>query len=221
MKLNRKQVLILILALMVIVGGGIGGYFWYQSTHYVSTDDARISGDIYRVMPKVAGKLNTLNIDVGDYVAQNQIVGQQDTVGLPNTMLDQATLRSPISGMVIQKMAEPGEVVAPGQAIAMVVDKQKLYVQANIEETYINKLSVGQFVEFTVDTFPGKHFTGKVKEIGEATNSTFSLLPPVNTSGNFTKVTQRVPIKISIDDQQNVNLSPGMSAVIKIHLKSN
>ncbi|MNW16514.1 Multidrug export protein EmrA [compost metagenome] len=70
-----------------------------------------------------------------------------------------------------------------------------------------------------MDTFSGNTLVGKVKEIGEATAATFSLLPATNTSGNFTKVTQRIPIKISIDDQQGLALAPGMSTTIKIHLK--
>ncbi len=219
--MKRKLVLYIILAVMVLTGGGIGYYYWYEDAHYVKTEDARIAGDIYRVMPRISGKLTSLSIKEGDTVVADQIVGQQDTSNLPGNMLENASLRAPISGTVIKTLAKVGEVVAPGQAVAMVVDENNLYVSANIEETDIHKIRLGETVDFTVDSFPGQQFHGKVSEIGEATNSTFSLLPATNTSGNFTKVTQRFPIKIAIDSSNGADFLSGMNAVIKIHVKGN
>jgi len=74
-------------------------------------------------------------------------------------------------------------------------------------------------VDFTVDSFPGVRFTGRVQQIGEATAATFSLLPTRTTSGTFTKVVQRVPVKIAIDDYQGRRLLPGLSAVVRIHVR--
>jgi multidrug resistance efflux pump len=219
--MKRKLVLYVILLAMVLGGAGIGGYYWYQNANYVSTDDARIAGDIYRVMPRIPGKINSLNVKIGDSVVADQIVGQQDITNLSNSLLDQATLRSPISGTVIQTSAKVGEVVSPGQSVAMIVDKGKLYVSADVEETKINKVKIGEPVDFTLDTYPGRTFTGKVYEIGEAAASTFSLLPTTSTSGSFTKVTQRITVKLSIDDYQGLDLAPGMNAAIKIHIKGN
>lgn len=214
--MKKKLVLYLILAVIIAAGGGIGYYYWYQGAHYVKTEDARVAGDIYRVMPRISGKITSLQIAEGDNVVADQIVGQQDTLNLTNNMLDNATLRSPITGKVIKTLAKEGEVVAPGQAVAMVIDDSKLYVSANIEETEIKRVKVGEKVDITVDAYSDKHLTGHVKEIGEATNSTFSLLPATNTSGNFTKVTQRIPVKIAIDDTNGAPISAGMNAVIKI-----
>lgn len=95
--MKRKLILFTILAVIVISGAYIGGYYWYQGANYVATDNARIAGDIYRVMPRIAGKINTLGIKVGDTVVADQIVGQQDITNLSNSLLDQAALRSPIS----------------------------------------------------------------------------------------------------------------------------
>jgi multidrug resistance efflux pump len=217
--MRKKFVLSLILTLLILAGGGIGYYYWYEGAHYVKTEDARVAGDIYRIMPRIAGKITALQIAEGDTVVADQIVGQQDTMNLPTNMLDNATLRAPISGTVIKTLAKEGEVVAPGQAVAMVIDESKLYISANIEETEVNRVKIGQKVAFTVDAFPDKQLIGHVEEIGEATNSTFSLLPATNTSGNFTKVTQRIPIKISIDNSDGIELSAGMNAVIKIFVK--
>lgn len=217
--MKRKPVLYLILgiALLGAIGGGYS--YWYQAHYYIKSEDSRVAGDIYRVMPRISAKMTSLQVAEGDNVLSDQIVGQQDSTNLSTSLLDQAALRSPISGTVIKTMAKAGEVVSPGQTIAMVVNKNELYISANIEEGDIHRVQVGQPVEFTIDTFPGVTLMGKVKEIGEATAATFSLLPATNTSGNFTKVTQRIPVKISIDDQDGLELAPGMSTTIKIHLK--
>jgi multidrug resistance efflux pump len=217
--MKRKIVLYVILIVLVVSGAGIGSYYWYENANYVSTDDARIAGDIYRVMPRISGKINSLGVKIGDSVVADQVIGQQDITNLSNSLLDQATLRSPISGTVIQTSAKVGEVVSPGQSVAMVVDMSKLYISADIEETNIKKVKIGQPVDISVDTYPGHTFTGKVFEIGEAAASTFSLLPTTSTSGSFTKVTQRITVKISIDDHQGLDLAPGMNAVVKVHIK--
>ncbi|MEC0229916.1 efflux RND transporter periplasmic adaptor subunit [Paenibacillus alba] len=219
--MKRKVMLYVILTALVVVGGGIGGYFWYEGQNYLSTDDSRLAGDIYKVMPRITGKVTSLQVNEGDHVLADQIIGQQDNNNLPTSSLDQAALRSPIEGTVIKTLVKVGEVSSPGQTVAMVVDTNKLYVSANIEETQIYKIKEGEKVEINLDNFPGKVLIGKVKEISKATASTFSLLPSTNTSGNFTKVTQRIPIKIAIDDNQGLDLSPGISSSIKIHLKSN
>jgi len=219
--MKKKSVLYVILLVMILSGGAIGYYYWYQGSYYVKSEDSRITGDIYRVMPRIAGKITSLDMDEGDMVVADQIVGLQDTANLSTSLLDNATLRAPISGTVIKTLAKVGEVVSPGQPVAMIVDKSQVYITANIEETEINRIQVGQKVEFTVDSFPGQTFIGSVSEIGEATASTFSLLPAINTSGNFTKVTQRIPIKIAIQDFKGLRLSPGMSTVIKIQVKGN
>jgi multidrug resistance efflux pump len=216
---KRKQVLYLILAVALLGALGGGYSYWYQAHYFIKSEDSRITGDIYRVMPRISGKMTSLQVSEGDTVLSDQIIGQQDSTNLSTSLLDQAALRSPISGTVIKTMSKAGEVVSPGQTIAMVVNKKELYISANIEEGEVHRVQVGQTVEFTADTFSGVTLTGKVKEIGQATASTFSLLPATNTSGNFSKVTQRIPVKISIDDQQGLALAPGMSTTIKIHLK--
>lgn len=217
--MSRKVMLYVILAALVIVGGGIGTYFWYEDAYFISTEDSRLAGDIYRVMPRITGKVTALQVNEGDHVFADQIIGQQDSSNLATSMLDQATLRSPIDGVVIKTLVRAGEVASPGQTVAMVVNKEQLYVSANIEETDIQRVKPGQKVDIHVDTFKGVTLKGTVKEVGQATASTFSLLPATNTSGNFTKVTQRIPVKITLDDPLGLDLEPGMSTVIKIRVK--
>ncbi|MFY0542938.1 HlyD family secretion protein [Brevibacillus sp. H7] len=217
--MKRKSVLTAILAGMILAGGGVGYYYWYEGSHYVTTEDARVAGDIYRIMPRIAGKLIALQIKDGDMVVSDQIVGQQDTTNLPGSLLENAVLRAPISGTVMKTLAKTGEVVSPGQSVAMVVDESNLYISANVEETEIQRLQVGQLVDIKIDAFPDLKLTGHLAEIGRATNSTFALLPAINTSGNFTKVTQRIPIKVAIDSSESVHLWAGMNAEIKVHVK--
>ncbi|WP_421616962.1 HlyD family secretion protein [Brevibacillus sp. TJ4] len=217
--MKRKLVLYVILLLFVAGGGGIGYYYWYQGQHYVATEDARIAGEIYRIMPKMVGKLTDLTIKEGDRVMADQVVGQQDPANLATNMLENSLLRSPISGTVIKTQAKVGEIVSTGQTVALVIDESSLYVSANLEETEIGRVRVGQPVDIYVDAYPDKKLSGHLMEIGQATNSTFSLMPAVNTSGNFTKVTQRIPIKVAIDDLAGVSLSAGLNAQIKVHVK--
>lgn len=217
--MKRKLVLYVILFLLVVGGGGIGYYYWYQGAHYVTTQDARIAGDIYRVMPKMTGKLTGLAVKEGDAVVADQVVGQQDTTNVAGNLLENSLLRSPITGTVIKTQAKEGEVVSMGQSVALVIDESKLYISANLEETEIERLKLGQKVDFTLDAYPGKKMSGHLMEIGKATNSTFSLMPATNTSGNFTKVTQRIPIKIAIEDTAGLHLAAGLNAEIKVHVK--
>jgi len=92
-------------------------------------------------------------------------------------------------------------------------------VVANVDETDLYKLKLGQRAELTVDGIPGVKFTGEVFSLGVATNSEFSLLPSSNTSGSYTKVVQNVPVKISLDDRQGYRLLPGMNVFVRIYIK--
>ncbi|MGC5327508.1 efflux RND transporter periplasmic adaptor subunit [Brevibacillus sp. SYSU BS000544] len=219
--MKRKGILMTILALFLVVGGGVGYYYWYQSANFIKTEDARVAGDLYRVLPRMSGKISSVDVKEGDAVLADQILGQLDRTTVPSNNLDLSLLRSPINGTVIKTLVRPGEVITVGQNAALVVDLKKLYVSANIEETEIDRLRVGEPVDITVDAFPGKELHGQISEIGHATNSTFSLIPAINTSGNFVKVTQRIPVKISINDSHEVDLYPGMNTAIKVHVNGN
>lgn len=217
MKEKRKMLIIGILMVMVVALGGIVYYYWYQNTNYVSTEDARVSVDFVSVTPQISGKLLELNVDEGDRVTKNEILASQDMNGLPDTSVEQSLVRSPINGVVIKKQGTVGELLSPGQTLITLMDPSKIYITANIEETKLGKVKVGQPVEITIDQYSSKKFTGKVKSIGEVSNSALSLLSS-STSGTFTKVVQRVSIKIELDDFDS-KILPGTNAVVKIHVK--
>lgn len=217
MKTNRKKLLITVFVLMILAIGAVGAYYWYNNTYYVSTEDSTVSADLVKASPQISGRLLELNVDEGQHVEKGEIVARQDMGTLPDTSLDMSLVRAPISGIVIKKQGTVGEIVSPGQAIITIIDPAALYVNANIEETKLEKIKTGQVVDFTVDKYGSKKFTGKVQSIGQASTATFSLLP-TSSGGTFTKVTQKVPVKIKLD-KYNANLEPGLSTVVKIHVK--
>lgn len=217
--MKKKKILVLLVA-MVITLASVTYYYWYQNTHYVATEDARVDGNIVKVSPQVSGQIIELPVEESMNLQQGDVMGRLSDVTLaPGTNLDLTVIKAPISGTVIKKIAHVGEIAAPGSPVAMMVDPNNLYITANIEENDLYKINVGQAVEYTIDSFPGMSFKGKVVSIAEAANSVFSLLPQQSSSNSFTKVTQRVPVKINIADYQNKRLLPGMNAIVKIHLK--
>ena len=124
---------------------------------------------------------------------------------------------SPLAGVVSKVFVEAGEHVEPGQRIALVHDPQKVYVQANIRETEVRKLALGQGVRIEVDAYPDRSFEGTVSAIGLAATSTFALLPSAKPGGSFTKVTQRFPVRITLEPDGE-SLRPGMMVEVFIDI---
>ncbi|ODA39469.1 efflux RND transporter periplasmic adaptor subunit [Desulfosporosinus sp. BG] len=214
---KRKVLIFSVLIIMALAIAGVGMYYWFENTNYVSTEDAQVTGDLVNVTPQISGKLLVFNVSEGQMVQKGQILGRQDLGSLPDSSLEMAIIRAPITGIILKKQNYLGVVVSPGQTLAMMVDSSHLYINANIEETKLERLKPGQVVDVNVDQFPDKHFSGTVDSIGQASSATFSLLP-TNTGGTFTKVVQKIPVKITLA-KTDVKLLPGTNAVIKIHVK--
>jgi membrane fusion protein (multidrug efflux system) len=132
--------------------------------------------------------------------------------------IERRVIRSPLSGVVDQTFAQAGEFVARGARIMVIHNPAQLWVEANLRETDIARVSVGDTVDIRVDAYADDVFTGRVSHIGAAANSRFSLLPNLNQSGNFTKVTQRIETHIEVDKPGD-KLKPGMMVEISIHAK--
>ncbi len=219
MESKRKVLMLSISAVMLFVLVMIGAYYWYNGSFYVKTEDAKVAGDIVKVSPQMTGKLLELDVEEGQSLERDQIIGRQEMGSLSDVNLEQSVIRAPISGFVLKKQATPGELVSTGQTLIMMVDPAELYINANIEETDLSKLKVGQKVEITVDEFKGEKMYGEIQTIGKASNSAFSLLSG-STSGTFTKVVQRVPVKIVFEEnQEHDGLLLGTNAVVKIHIR--
>lgn len=139
-----------------------------------------------------------------------------------DTQLRNTRLFAPADGVIARRWLLPGDVVQPGQSVLTLTISKNLWVVAFLEETKISEINQGQNVIFTLDAFDGVKFSGKVFLIGSTTASVFSLIPANNASGNFTKVTQRIPVRISFEkadnnkDLSSFNILSGMSAIVKI-----
>ncbi|MBS1559207.1 MAG: HlyD family secretion protein [Bacteroidetes bacterium] len=127
---------------------------------------------------------------------------------------------APISGTVSKKNVQVGQLVQAGQSLYALVDDQDKWVIANYKETQVEKMKVGQTVELEADAFSDIMFMGKIQSISPVTGAKFSLLPPDNSSGNFVKIVQRIPVKIVLDKNDNNKLlRAGMNVIVDVQLK--
>jgi membrane fusion protein, multidrug efflux system len=128
-------------------------------------------------------------------------------------------IEAPGDGSVGERQVRPGQLVSPGTQVIPFVSKTN-WVQANYRETQLTNVKVGDTAEIRIDEFPGKLFSGKVVEIAPASGSQFALLPPDNATGNYTKVVQRIPVKIAIDDPTLADtLRPGLSVIASVRTR--
>jgi multidrug resistance efflux pump len=177
-----------------------------------------------------SGRVASVAADVGDRVERDQVVamvtllsqvGASGTgapiMGFRGTSAEEAPVHAPIEGIVVYRDSDPGDSITVGQPVLTVVDPSQLWVQAQIEETKISRVHVGQAVEVTADTLGGRSLPGRVVAIKFATASTFSLIPQNNSSGDFTKVMQLVPVKIAVDYGE-LPLVYGSSVEVKIQV---
>jgi membrane fusion protein, multidrug efflux system len=151
---------------------------------------------------------------------QAQIATAQADLAVVKTQLANTVITAPFSGVIARRWALAGDVVSPGQAIFSMFDNKHVWITANYEETKLRSIRPGMPAQVTIDAFPGEIVTGRVENIGRSTASQFSLIPASNASGNFTKVTQRVPVKIAVGSSPAaVSLLPGLSAYVRIFSK--
>lgn len=217
----KKMVFINIISLVVLVGIGFGiFYFVNQSQNYIKTDFAQIDGYKYTILSPSSGKLTDWDSSNGKTYNKDTILGNV-TVSNPlptnqaNTTVVPVTAPSNLT--IVSNVAQKDTLVGQGTPLAYAYDFNNLYVTANIDETKINDVEVGQKVDIYVDAFKSAKFQGQVSEIGLSTASEFSLLPQNNTNANYTKVTQVIPVKIIIDDAKGYKILPGMNVSVRIH----
>jgi len=162
-------------------------------------------------VPAIAAQATAAEAQVASARAQAQTARDQ---------LNYTIIRSPIDGIVGEKDIGVGATVSPGQALLQLVPETKLYITANFKETQLTSMQVGQEVDVTVDAYKGTNFTGRVASIGPASQNTFSLIPAQNATGNFVKVTQRLPVRIAIvDPPADKPLRVGMSVETSVKVK--
>lgn len=150
------------------------------------------------------------------------VAAAKATLASAKLKLGYTTITAPFDGVVGERQVQPGDYVNIGTNLINVVPLPKVYVIANYKETQLTHVAPGQPVEITVDGFPREKLRGKVERIAPATGAQVALLPPDNATGNFTKVVQRIPVRIQFDDNQQLlaRLVPGMSVVTSIDTKA-
>ncbi|MBA2875358.1 HlyD family secretion protein [Thermaerobacillus caldiproteolyticus] len=208
----RRLITLNIIVLILLVAGGFAAYYYVnETTNYIKTDNARIDGQAITISSPISGKLISWSGDVG------KTFDSGDKIGEVSDGEHTVPITVPHYTTIVQQNTVTNSVVAAGMSLARGYDLDDLWVTANIEETKIEDVKVGQDVDIYVDAYPDRKFTGKVEKLGFATANTFSLLPSSNNTGNYTKVTQVIPITISIDNYNGAGLVPGMNVTVRIH----
>jgi membrane fusion protein, multidrug efflux system len=155
-------------------------------------------------------------LDSTELMLRADLKARQAALDLARTNLGYTRIAAPEDGIVGERKVRAGQLVSPGTQVVSLVQRQ-IWVQANYRETQLRNIREGDRAEIRIDEFPGLMLKGRVAHIAPASGSQFALLPPDNATGNFTKVTQRVPVKIILDEsQESERLRPGLSVIAMV-----
>jgi membrane fusion protein (multidrug efflux system) len=158
-----------------------------------------------------------LNVIAANKVQAEKLLAElQTTLAKAKRDLSFTEIRAPFDGIVANRAVEPGQFVQAGTRLMALLPANGAYIEANFKETQITGLHVGQKAEIKVDALGGATYEGRVISLSPASGAEFSLLPPENATGNFTKITQRVPVKISVPDELAETLKPGLSVTVTL-----
>lgn len=209
----RQLVLVNILVILIVAAlAGVGFWYFYNQANYIRESDATVEVTAHNIVATAAGDLTQWTVKEGAHVSSGDVMGVET---LPTGQTMQIT--APSGGQVLKTDMVQDEVVAPGTLLAVVGNLSQEYVVANIKETEIRHVSAGQTVDITLDAYPGTTFSGKVTRVGSESAAETSAFPSSQSSGNFTKVVQRIPVNISLQDKQGKNILPGMNVRVRIH----
>jgi membrane fusion protein (multidrug efflux system) len=170
---------------------------------------------------QAAGSQSSAKAQQGQISVAGAMVQQRMAeLELAETQLKYTVITAPYDGIVSKKNVEVGQLIQYGQPLCSAVEISNLWVTANFKETQMNNIRVGQKVSIKLDAYENLKLTGTVESVSGGTGAKFSLLPPDNATGNFVKVTQRVPIRIKLDktSEKNYYLTPGLSAFVDVEI---
>jgi membrane fusion protein (multidrug efflux system) len=191
-----------------------------QRLEQATADQKRFEAALARSRDELEAQRRQMGVlDTQELQLRADLKSKQAALTLANITLGYTRIVSPVDGMVGERGVRAGQYVRPGVQVISVVPLDTVWVVANYKETQLTRVAPGQPASLTVDTYPGAVVTGHVDSISPASGSQFSLLPPDNATGNFTKVVQRIPVKIVLDRNHPLfgRLLPGMSVVATIH----
>jgi multidrug resistance efflux pump len=211
LKRSTRIALVVIVTIAVVAAVAFAVNYFVVSSRYVSTDNAQVDGTQIPIVAPASGTLVDWSATQGSILRRDQPVGRVQQQGA--FVQPQLTIRAPAAGTV----AVEGAYVTAGTQLAVAYDMSDLTVTARVDETDIDQVRPGTPVDISVDAYPGVNLTGSVREIQGGAAGVFSPLPQSNSSGNFQKVTQVIPVKIVIDDPRGLDLIPGMNSTVDIH----
>ncbi|AIJ56305.1 hypothetical protein C086_02981 [Brucella abortus F6/05-3] len=247
-----KRVVLPSLVAVAAIGALWYGYNWWTVGRFmVSTDDAYVQGDIASIAPKVTGYIENIPVAANQQVKAGarlagvdaQIASAKANISVLEAQYNEAASstkslelardkaardlsftspRAPFDGVIGNLSGKKGDLVAPGQKIAALVPVDQLYIDANFKETQLAHIKVGETAHIYVDAIDGTKFDGKVASIAPASGAVFSLLPPENATGNFTKVVQRVPVRITIPKEafESGKIRAGLSVIVDVDTRT-
>lgn len=207
--------LLVILGLAVLVGLAFLARYLIDTSNYTTTDNAQVDGNQISINAPTSGTLLDWRGQVGASLRENASVGRIEIQG--GYVQPQMVIRAPADGTVAVDNGVPGTFVTAGTQLAVAYDEDGVFVTARVDETAVDEVRVGAPVKLNVDAFPDADLTGHVSEIQTGSAGVFSAFPQSNSSGNFQKVTQVIPVRITIDDTKGLALAPGMNVTAKIH----
>jgi membrane fusion protein, multidrug efflux system len=190
-----------------------------QKVEQALADEKRFEANLERNQAELQGERRQMGVlDTQESQLRAEAKAKRAALELAKINLGYTRIVAPVDGMVGERGVRAGQYLRPGTQVISVVPLSNVWVIANYKETQLTHVAIGQKAEVTIDTFPGITVTGRVDSIAPASGSQFSLLPPDNATGNFTKVVQRIPVKILLDPGSPLagRLRPGMSAVATI-----
>jgi membrane fusion protein (multidrug efflux system) len=192
-----------------------------QRLEQAVADYAKAQADVRASRAVIAAQRHQLEVLAGTKKQRTaDLLGAQASLAAARLRLGYTKIVAPFDGVVGERQVQPGDYVNIGSNLINIVPLPNVYVIANYKETQLTRVKSGQPVEITIDTFPDQTLRGQVERISPASGSQFALLPPDNATGNFTKVVQRIPVRIALDKGQPLleRLLPGMSAVTRIRV---
>jgi membrane fusion protein (multidrug efflux system) len=206
----------------LVKGGSVAQETWDEShTTLLQRQDQQRQDEAQLLAQRAAvsnalaqrGQLQVLDRQID--MQRKQLVALQAQADQLKQEISDRQLRSPVDGVVDRTLADQGDYVQTGQWVMMVHDPKNVWVEANVKETDLEHIAVGQRVDVTVDAYPGLVSHGHVIRVGNTATNQFALLPSPNPSGNFTKITQRVPVRIALDNVDG-RIKPGLMVEVAI-----
>jgi multidrug resistance efflux pump len=210
-KKKSKAWIAILLSLLLAGGAALGIFLINRAAGYLTTDNARVTTNQIIITSHTPGLLERFSLYEGQYVAQNEVLGW---------VHQGETMRSPVDGLVMSVDATQGQLVSPGEPLAVIADINNIRIVANIYETDIMQLQRGMAAIVTIDGLGNREFNGYISRIGGITSAELSGQAMFfNTGGNFTRVRQLLPIEITLTDDVNLDNLIGLNANVRIPLR--